>query len=44
VHRNLDLLGRYNFTASPPAAGALRPLRGPDAPELDEDDSGGGQE
>jgi hypothetical protein len=24
-----------------PAAGALRPLRDPDAPELDEDDDGG---
>ncbi|MFI9230826.1 Tn3 family transposase [Streptomyces rimosus] len=40
-HRNLNLLGRDSFTAStwPPA---LRPLRAPDAPELDEDD--GGQE
>ncbi|WP_307800958.1 transposase [Actinomadura violacea] len=36
-HRNLNLLGRYSFTASTPAAGALRPLRDPDAPELDED-------
>ncbi|WP_262371310.1 Tn3 family transposase [Streptomyces sp. WAC01526] len=40
-HRNLNLLGRYGFTASTPAAGALRPLRDPDAPELDEDDDGG---
>ncbi|WDT60271.1 Tn3 family transposase [Streptomyces sp. G7(2002)] len=40
-HRNLNLLGRYSFTASTPAAGALRPLRDPDAPELDEDDDGG---
>lgn len=39
-HRNLNLLGRYSFTASAPAAGALRPLRDPDAPELDEDDDG----
>ncbi len=39
-HRNLNLLGRYSFTASAPAAGALRPLRDPDAPELDEDDEG----
>lgn len=39
-HRNLNLLGRYSFTASTPAAGALRPLRDPDAPELDEDDEG----
>lgn len=37
-HRNLNLLGRYSFTARVPAAGALRPLRDPDAPELDEDD------
>jgi len=36
-----NLLGRYSFTASTPAAGALRPLRDPDAPELDEDDDGG---
>ncbi len=40
-HRNLNLLGRYSFTASTPAAGALRPLRDPDGPELDEDDDGG---
>ncbi|SDM18884.1 Tn3 transposase DDE domain-containing protein [Nonomuraea maritima] len=33
-HKNLNLLGRYSFTASTPAAGALRPLRNPDAPEL----------
>lgn len=39
-HRNLNLLGRYSFTASTPAAGALRPLRDPDAPELDEEDGG----
>ena len=37
-HRNLNLLGRYTFTASTPAAGALRPLRDLEAPELDEDD------
>lgn len=37
-HRNLNLLRRYSFTASVPAAGALRPLRDPDGPELDEDD------
>ncbi|MDX3233800.1 Tn3 family transposase [Streptomyces sp. ME19-01-6] len=37
-HRNLNLLGRYSFTASTPAAGALRPLRDPDALELDEND------
>ncbi|MEE1842809.1 MULTISPECIES: Tn3 family transposase [unclassified Streptomyces] len=39
-HRNLNLLGRYSFTASSPAADALRPLRDPDAPELDEDETG----
>ncbi|MGH3722474.1 MAG: Tn3 family transposase [Pseudonocardiaceae bacterium] len=39
--RNLNLLGRYSFTAQVPAAGALRPLRDPDAPELDEDEDGG---
>lgn len=38
---NLYLLGRYSFPASTPAAGVLRPLRDPDAPELDEDDDGG---
>ncbi|WTD38644.1 Mu transposase C-terminal domain-containing protein [Streptomyces sp. NBC_01643] len=43
-NRNLNLLGRYNFTASVPAAGALRPLRDPDSPKLDEDDDGSGQE
>lgn len=43
-HRNLNLLGRYSFSASTPAVGALRPLRDPDAPELDEDDDGGGQD
>jgi hypothetical protein len=37
---NLNVLGRYSFTASTPASGALRPLRDPDAPELDEDDGG----
>ncbi|MCZ4512519.1 Tn3 family transposase [Streptomyces sp. ActVer] len=39
-HRNLNLLCRYSFTASTPAAGVLRPLRDPDGPELDEDDDG----
>ncbi|MGE6736262.1 Tn3 family transposase, partial [Streptomyces sp. NPDC059900] len=40
-HRNLNLLGRYSFTASVPATGALRPLRDPDAVELDDDESDG---
>jgi hypothetical protein len=35
-HRNLNVLGRYSFTASTAAGGGLRPLRDPDAPELDE--------
>ncbi|GGW71573.1 hypothetical protein FHS32_004185 [Streptomyces albaduncus] len=42
-HKNLNVLGRYSFTASVPAAGALRPLRDPDAPELDEDESVGSE-
>lgn len=37
-HRNLNLLGRYTFPASTPGAGALRPLRDLEAPELDEDE------
>jgi hypothetical protein len=40
-HKNLNLLGRYSFTASAPAAVAQRPLRDPDALELDEDDGAG---
>ncbi|MEE1735575.1 Tn3 family transposase [Streptomyces sp. BE147] len=32
-HRNLNLLGRYSFTAQVPDAGALRPPREPDAPQ-----------
>jgi hypothetical protein len=39
-HKNLNVLGPYSFAASTPAVGALRPLRDPDAPELDEDDDG----
>ncbi|MGW0949150.1 hypothetical protein ACWD4O_42325 [Streptomyces sp. NPDC002623] len=37
-HRNLNLLGRYSFTASAPAASALRPLPGPDAVGLDNEE------
>ncbi|MFB7467118.1 hypothetical protein ACFCZ1_27085, partial [Streptomyces sp. NPDC056224] len=37
-----NLLGRYSFTASTPAAGALRPLRDPETPELDDDEDGTG--
>lgn len=39
-HANLNVLGRYSFTASTPAADALRPPRDPDAAGLgpDEDD------
>ncbi|MDV5144046.1 hypothetical protein R1T08_07160 [Streptomyces sp. SBC-4] len=33
----LNVLGGYSFTASTPAGGGLRPLRDPDAFELDED-------
>nr|WP_193783491.1 hypothetical protein [Streptomyces sp. E5N91] len=36
LHRALN----NSFTASVPASGALRPLRDPDTPELDEDDEG----
>lgn len=36
----LNVLGRYSFTVSVPAAGALRPLREPDESELEEDDAG----
>ncbi|MFJ6438571.1 Tn3 family transposase [Streptomyces sp. NPDC091416] len=39
VHKNLNVLGRYSFTASTPKGG-LRPLRDPDAVGLDEDDDG----
>jgi hypothetical protein len=39
-HRNLNLLGRYSFRASLPVGGGLRPLRNPDAPDLDEDGDG----
>ena len=39
-YRNLNVLGRYSFTASVPREG-LRPLRGTDAVELDDDDEGG---
>ncbi|MGW5214808.1 transposase [Streptomyces sp. NPDC004051] len=39
-HKNLNVLGRYSFTASTPAGGGLRPLRDPETVELDEDDDG----
>lgn len=39
-HRNLNVLGRYSFTASTPASGALRPLRDPEAAELDDEEDG----
>ncbi|MCC3769539.1 hypothetical protein [Streptomyces sp. UNOC14_S4] len=35
--KNLNVLGRYSFTPSTPTQG-LRPLRNPDAPELDDED------
>lgn len=34
--KNLNVLGRYSFTPTPPRQG-LRPLRDPDAPELDDE-------
>lgn len=37
-HRNLNVLGRYSFTPTPPAGGTLRPLRDPDAAGLDDDE------
>ena len=40
-HPNPNLPSRYNFTASTPAAGALPPLRDPEASELDEHDDNG---
>ncbi|GAA3466273.1 Tn3 family transposase [Nonomuraea roseola] len=39
-HRNLNVLGRYSFSASTPTAGAPRPLRDPEAPERDDDEDG----
>ncbi|SCE41393.1 Tn3 transposase DDE domain-containing protein [Streptomyces sp. DvalAA-14] len=39
-HKNLNVLGRYSFTASVPAGGSLRPPCDPDAVELDDDDEG----
>lgn len=42
-HRNLNVLGRYSFTASRPPGGTLRALRDPDANGgLDDDDGGQG--
>ncbi len=38
-HKNLNFLGRYSFTSSQPVDG-LRPLRDPDAVDLDDDDDG----
>lgn len=38
-HKNLNVLGRCSFTASQPVDG-LRPLRDPDAVDLDDDDDG----
>ncbi len=35
-HKNLNVLGRYSFTASQPVDG-LRPLRDPDAVAVDGD-------
>lgn len=38
-HKNLNVLGRYSFTASQPVKG-LRPLRDPDTGDLDDGDDG----
>jgi hypothetical protein len=37
-HHNLNVLGRYSFTATQPAGGTLRPLRDPDRAGLDDED------
>ncbi|WUG91518.1 transposase (plasmid) [Streptomyces sp. NBC_00454] len=42
VQESRHKLGRYSFSASVPRKG-LRPLRDPDAVELDDDDDGGGE-
>ncbi|MEV0785975.1 hypothetical protein AB0I52_24080 [Streptomyces sp. NPDC050423] len=39
-HKNLNVLGRYSFTATQPAAGTLRPLRDPDSAGFDDDEDG----
>ncbi|MEU9315036.1 hypothetical protein [Streptomyces sp. NPDC048295] len=39
-HRSLNVLGHYSFTASVPREW-LRPLRDPDAVELDDEDDDG---
>lgn len=39
-HKNLNVLGRYSFTVTQSAGGSLRPRRGPDATELDDDEDG----
>jgi len=38
-HKDLNVLGRYSFTVSQPGDG-LRPLRDPEAVDLDDDDDG----
>ncbi|MGW7439237.1 hypothetical protein [Streptomyces sp. NPDC054849] len=43
VAQHLNLLGRYSFTVSVPAVGALRPLRDPDGPELERTATGAGR-
>lgn len=40
--RHINFMGRYQFKFAAGGTGeGLRPLRDPDAPELDEDDDGG---
>ncbi|MEJ8650689.1 hypothetical protein WKI65_21965 [Streptomyces sp. MS1.AVA.3] len=38
---NLNVLGRYSFTASTPVGGGLRPLRDPDVAGPDDEEDGG---
>jgi hypothetical protein len=38
LHKNLNVLGCYSFTAAAPTGESLRPLRDPDAPGLDDED------
>ncbi|MFD8223029.1 hypothetical protein ACFV16_02505 [Streptomyces massasporeus] len=40
-HKNINVPGRYSFTASVLAAGSLRPPRDPDVPGVDDDDDDG---
>jgi len=39
-HANLNVLGRYSFSASPPAGGGLRPLLDPAPADTNDDEEG----